>query len=579
MRTNIKRKLALFSTCLLFVAIMIAMCIMLSSCRLISGGDSSNSSFIIYSNSGRIGKICGKGDKAYVEIELPAESSDEYGKLWMREITENAFANCTTLKSVVIPEGYERIEAGAFKNCENLENVDLPSTIKYIAPDAFEGCYKLKKTAEDGLIYLDTWLLSASDSDKTSYTVKEGVTMITSGIFADNETVKQIVLPSTLLYIEEGAFSGCKRLSEIAIPKGVKEIPKNAFNDCTSLERVTMEDGLEIIGERAFDGCDNLKDVSIPESVTNIKEYAFSYNARQEDGLFYYVDNWVVGISMESYYNVTPREGTIGIAEAGFTNAYQMTSVVIPESVKYISDGAFKGLERIISITGLEGVVSIGKEAFKDCTGISTISFSSNLRVIGEAAFSGCTSLTSVGLESGLEKISSCAFLNCKELTAVGFSIPNTVNSVGAYAFNECNKLILQKNRLSYVSGWVVGFNSVVGTGGANDGLTIYNPDLEGNDYASLKLTIESGTRGIAASALSGVRSIKSVTFPSSVKYIEKYAFGVCSIEEAIFEDKAQWKLSSADGTFDMVTSVSNEKKTASYLSAYYDSLIWTKQQ
>ena len=166
-----------------------------------------------------------------------------------------------------------------------------------------------------------------------------------------------------------------------------------------------------------------------------------------------------------------------------------------------------------------DNILKIGKEAFKDCTGISTISFSSNLRVIGEAAFSGCTSLTSVGLESGLEKISSCAFLNCKELTVVGFSIPNTVNSVGAYAFNECNKLILQKNRLSYVSGWVVGFNSVVGTGGANDGLTIYNPDLEGNDYASLKLTIESGTRGIAASALSGVRSIKSVTFPSSVKY------------------------------------------------------------
>lgn len=55
----------------------------------------------------------------------------------------NAFADCTNMSSVTIPESANHIDSYAFRNCSALTSVTIPPSVSYISADAFEGCTAL----------------------------------------------------------------------------------------------------------------------------------------------------------------------------------------------------------------------------------------------------------------------------------------------------------------------------------------------------------------------------------------------------------------------------------------------------
>jgi hypothetical protein len=62
-----------------------------------------------------------------------------------------------------------------------------------------------------------------------------------SGVFADNENITDIILPRYIERIPRGAFDGCKNLQRITISKIIRCIPEGAFRNCDSLEDVYFE--------------------------------------------------------------------------------------------------------------------------------------------------------------------------------------------------------------------------------------------------------------------------------------------------------------------------------------------------
>lgn len=58
-------------------------------------------------------------------------------------VEKGAFAGCTSLRLVVLPEGMLSIDYGAFKDCTALRTITLPSTLTDIDATAFEGCTNL----------------------------------------------------------------------------------------------------------------------------------------------------------------------------------------------------------------------------------------------------------------------------------------------------------------------------------------------------------------------------------------------------------------------------------------------------
>ncbi|HKM29827.1 MAG TPA: leucine-rich repeat domain-containing protein [Bacilli bacterium] len=57
----------------------------------------------------------------------------------LKKIATRCFANCVSLKEIIIPENIVTIEAEAFKNCLGIPFLEIPETVKYIEKDAMSG--------------------------------------------------------------------------------------------------------------------------------------------------------------------------------------------------------------------------------------------------------------------------------------------------------------------------------------------------------------------------------------------------------------------------------------------------------
>ena len=59
-------------------------------------------------------------------------------------VSDEAFMNCTSLKSVTFSEGLTSIGNSAFENCTVLTDVELPHNLMYLGGRAFANCKGLK---------------------------------------------------------------------------------------------------------------------------------------------------------------------------------------------------------------------------------------------------------------------------------------------------------------------------------------------------------------------------------------------------------------------------------------------------
>jgi hypothetical protein len=177
----------------------------------------------------------------------------------------------------------------------------------------------------------------------------------------------------------------------------------------------------------------------------------------------------------ENIKTLVINNGITSIGNSAFGYCSGLTSVDILNSVTSIGNSAFQGCSKLTSVDIPNSVMSIGKIAFYDCSGLTSFAVAANnpsyssvdgvlfdksrntlvqypegraassyvipnsVRSIGEYAFSWCRGLTSVDIPNSVTSISNYAFSYCSGLTSV--SIPNSVTSIGGYAFYGCGGL------------------------------------------------------------------------------------------------------------------------------------------
>ncbi len=95
----------------------------------------------------------------------------------------------------------------------------------------------------------------------------------------------------------------------------------------------------------------------------------------------------------------------------------------------------YEAIERVVIENG---VTSIGNCAFYSCTEIKGASIPDSVESIGSYAFSGCSGLETVTLGNGLKTIGAKAFDDCTNLK--GIVIPDSVEFIGS-AFSGCSGL------------------------------------------------------------------------------------------------------------------------------------------
>ncbi|MCR4692107.1 MAG: leucine-rich repeat domain-containing protein [Lachnospiraceae bacterium] len=170
-----------------------------------------------------------------------------------KQIGDLAFAR-STVTSVALPEGLERIGYGAFYHCDNLKQVKIPDSVTYISPECFSNTP-----------YLDNWLAGSGDD---FLIVGDGVLIGYRG------SASSLQIPDTVKMIAGGSFAGHEELQEVKLGNQVRIIGEGAFYDCTALRSLQGGNALEQIADRAFMNCpvDNLH---IPASVQAIGLGAF----------------------------------------------------------------------------------------------------------------------------------------------------------------------------------------------------------------------------------------------------------------------------------------------------------------
>ena len=125
------------------------------------------------------------------------------------------------------------------------------------------------------------------------------------------------------------------------------------------------------------------------------------------------------------------KKGTSGFKDC--------TSVVIPNSVKFISPWAFCDCVNLTRVVIPDSVTSIGDEAFSGCTSLESVKIPDSVTSIEKGTFSGCTSLESVKIPDSVTSIEEMAFYGCTSLASV--VIPKTVTSMGPGVFMRCSSL------------------------------------------------------------------------------------------------------------------------------------------
>ena len=193
-----------------------------------------------------------------------------------RCIAGSAFAWCTSLTAVVIPDSVTSIGEGAFLNCTSLTGVTIPDSVTSIGSEAFWECDSLTAVViGNGVTSIGYWAFYECTS-LTAVTIPDSVTSIGYDAFKYCTNLQSITLPFVggsatdnryLGYLfGDGGFNNNDHvptsLKTVILSDACTSIAEYAFEFCGSITNITIPDSLTSIGERAFYGCDALTDIN-----------------------------------------------------------------------------------------------------------------------------------------------------------------------------------------------------------------------------------------------------------------------------------------------------------------------------
>lgn len=164
--------------------------------------------------------------------------------------TFTGFSDCTTLKSVTLPDTIKVIGDYALTRCTALKTLDWPASLTTIGKGAL---------AATGL---------------TEIVVPDTVTTLGDGAFGSNPLIS-FRLNDRIEALPSRCLANCPNLTEVYLGK-VKSLGSETFAECSSLVKIDLPETLETIGDRAFQSCTALEGIEIPASVTKIDYSAFA---------------------------------------------------------------------------------------------------------------------------------------------------------------------------------------------------------------------------------------------------------------------------------------------------------------
>ena len=554
-------------------------------------------------------------------------------------IEEDAFQQCSNLAEISFPDSLTWVGNCAFM-----------STAWYNAqPDGpvYTGkvLYKYKGTCpefvtvQDGTVAIGDGAFNSADR-LISVEFPDSVTTIGFGAFW-HSGLSSVELPKGLTTIGGDAFFGCDKLTAVTIPDSVVYIGTSAFHDCDSLRQVTIGSSVRTIDNSAFALCNQLESLTIPASVQEIGTAALVCQGMTEItfegaaprfcvGVDGDAEPIFMGVTATAYYHpdatwtnsvlqnyggtitwvplttgpaivasgtcgdhltwTLDEEGTLTISGTGTMYDYEYAGVdspwyrdyrtfvkkiVIEDGVTTIGEYAFNRFENLTQIQIGKDLASIGKKAISMCYSMAAVTvdpgnaqFSSNeegvlfnkdkstlvyypiskvgayvipntVKTIGNYAFAYCTGLTGITIPDSVTTIEGSPFYSCTGLTEV--VVPDSVVTMGG-AFQDCENLtkVTIGNSVTGIAMWTLFGCTKMKTLELGNSITAIREEACFALYDLENVTFPETLTTIGDRAFGSCTSMTKITIPAAVTSIGVVAFGNCTkVTEIYFDGSA----------------------------------------
>jgi hypothetical protein len=258
-----------------------------------------------------------------------------------------------------------------------------------------------------------------------------------------NTTIPDFLGGKPVTSLGDRAFSGQWYVTTISIPQSVTYIGNSTFGSC-GIASIIIPGSVTNIGEGAFGGCSNLKDAVIDNNIISNDEF---YDCGALTSITLSKNLTIIGL--DGFFRCDPTsivipDGVRTIADGAFWDCYDLKNVELGNNVSTIGDSAFYN-DPIAFINIPNSVTYIGDMAF---LGASFTTITIPNANIGFRAFLLCDSLVSVTIGNGTKWIGDQAFLQLEDLTSV--VIGGSVTSIGNDSFNSGSMRSITFEGLSY---------------------------------------------------------------------------------------------------------------------------------
>ena len=478
-------------------------------------------------------------------------------KSQLQSIGRYAFAG-TNIAEIKLPKSLTSYANNAFLNCTNLANVYYLGNVNDWLLNTFES--ESANPMNNG-VYM--WFTNDSNAFERLDTLNiSNIGKIGNYQFVNNTDLITLTI-SNVKSVGQYAFAGCTNLTTLTL-ENVTLLDVYSFNNCRGLTQINLPEGLTSL-DSSFVNCSEVVNLYLPSSLRSSNNAFLNmtklenvyYNGTFNDWLnilftsfesnpmayaknLYVLDNENNYVLVENI-NIPSNIDTIGSYQLAGLNVQE---VVIPNTVTYIGEGAFKKLSATniyydaditeglsLVFAGTKGDLVIGK----------------NVTIISNSMFRN-SNLVNVSFEenSSCTTINSYAFLECTKL--VSLQIPSSVTTIEKSALFGCSNLVTLEIPFTGISQTATAaskdslFGVIFGTTTFENGVQIKQYYSSSSYiYAYIPKTLKNvkvnGT--VLDYSFYNVSTIENVQFGTNVQSIGQYAFYGSSIKSLSFDENS----------------------------------------